>query len=133
MSVGRLDGLDRRERLAWGGALALFGVGDVATTGAGLALGAVETNPVALAAFEAVGVWPAMVGVKLAVLGFALGGWWCCPSWGRAVAPGALAGIGAVVVVSNAAVLSALLPPSTAAVGVVAVAWGSLAAVEVRA
>jgi hypothetical protein len=48
--------LDRRERVAWAGTLGLFVIGDMATTGAGLALGAVERNPLALAAFDAVGV-----------------------------------------------------------------------------
>lgn len=123
--------LDRRERLAWGGALALFVAGDVVTTRAGLALGAVETNPVALAAFDAVGVLPAMLGVKAAVLTVAGLGWACCPTSARVVSPATLAVIGGAVTVANGAVLATLAPDPAVLVGTLGATWATLAAVGV--
>lgn len=123
--------LDRRERLAWAGALVLFVGGDVATTLVGLVAGASESNPVALAAFSTVGVLPGMAALKGGVLGVAGVGWSRSPRWARAIAPGLLAVIGAIATVSNAAVIASNVPDVAVAFGALAIAWTALVGVGV--
>jgi len=101
--------VEQRDQLAWLAAIALYVVGDVATTAVGLQIGAVEKNPAALALFDAVGLWPAMLLLKGAVLVLVGGLWACTPHEWRAVAPATLAAVGAVVVAINGHVLGVLL------------------------
>ncbi|WP_079978715.1 hypothetical protein [Halolamina sediminis] len=102
-------GVDRRDRWAWLAAVALFVLGDVATTAVGLNIGAVESNPVALAAIGALGLWPAMLLLKATVLGLVGLLWACSPEQFRAVVPATLAVWGAAVVSINSYVVGVVL------------------------
>jgi hypothetical protein len=107
--LNRSLGVDCRDRWAWLAAVALFVLGDVATTAVGLNIGAVESNPVALAAIGALGLWPAMLLLKATVLGLVGLLWACSPEEFRAAAPLTLAGWGAAVVSINSYVVGVVL------------------------
>lgn len=99
----------RRDRWAWLAAVALFVLGDVATTAVGLNIGAVESNPVALAAIGALGLWPAMLLLKATVLGLVGLLWACSPEEFRAAAPLTLAVWGGGVVSINSYVVGVVV------------------------
>jgi len=101
--------VDRPNRWAWLAAVSLYVVGDVSTTAIGLNIGAVETNPAALALFEAVGLWPAMLLLKAAVLALVGVLWVCSPEDWRVVVPATLSAVGGVVVVINSHVLAVVI------------------------
>jgi hypothetical protein len=105
----RTPELEHLDRPAWLVAIATFVIGDVSTTAVGLNLGAVETNPVALAAFDALGLWPAMLLLKAVVLGSVGLLWTCSPEEFRAVVPTTLAVWGATVVSINSYVVGVVL------------------------
>ncbi len=98
--------VDRRDRLGWLAAVALFVGGDMVTTAGGLAVGAVESNPVALTAIETVGLWPAMLLLKATVLGLVGLLWACSAQRYRAAAPVTLACWGAAVVANNSLIVA---------------------------
>jgi len=102
-------GVDRRDRWAWLAAIALYVLGDIATTAVGLTIGAVENNPAALALIDAIGLWPAMLLLKAAVLSLLGGLWACSPQEWRVVVPTTLSVVGAGVVAINSYVLGVLL------------------------
>jgi len=105
----RIPELGNLDRPAWLAAVALFVLGDVATTAVGLNIGAVESNPVALAAFDTLGLWPAMLLLKAVVLGSVGLLWACSPEEFRAVVPTTLAVWGAAVVSINSYVVGVVL------------------------
>lgn len=96
----------RRDTVAWLAAVALYVLGDMATTAVGLQIGAVEKNPAALALIGTVGLWPAMLLLKASVLALVGLLWVLSPREWRAVAPATLATVGAAVVVINGRVLA---------------------------
>lgn len=101
----RWHGLSALEQSAWLLVLALFVIGDMALTAAGLRLGAVEVNPNAMALIEDLGLWPAMIGSKTVVLAFTAVCWHVAPLRYRYLMPAAVAVLGAVVVTINSAVV----------------------------
>ncbi len=107
--VHRPFNVDHRDRWAWLAAIVLYVVGDISTTAVGLNIGAVETNPAALALFEAVGLWPAMLLLKAVVMALLGVLWVCSPEEWRVVVPATLSVVGAVVVANNGHVLALLV------------------------
>jgi len=107
--VHRSLNVDHRDRWAWLAAIALYVVGDISTTAVGLNIGAVETNPAALALFDAVGLWPTMLLLKAAVLALLGMLWVCSPEEWQVVVPATLSMVGAVVVVNNGHVLAVVV------------------------
>ena len=108
-ALHRSLGVDRRDRWAWLAAIALYVLGDIATTAVGLNIGAVETNPAALALIGAIGLWPSMLLLKAAVVTLLGGLWACSPQEWRVVVPATLAVLGGVVVAINSYVVGVLL------------------------
>jgi hypothetical protein len=105
---GRDRAVDRRDALAWTGAVAMFGVGDAVTTMVGLDAGLVEANPAVVAALgHAHPTLAALVAAKSTVIVAA------AALWKRAVAtqayliPASLAIMGALVVAWNTALVVA--------------------------
>lgn len=101
----RWHGLSALEQSAWLLVLVLFVIGDMALTAAGLRLGAVERNHVALGMIETVGLWPAMVIAKSVVLGWTAVCWHVAPLRYRYLFPASVAVLGALVVTINSAVV----------------------------
>lgn len=94
------------KRALWAGALVFFVFGDIATTHAGLAVGAVETNGVVHSSIRQYGVG-GMLGIKGAAVGL-------CYSVGKVarqefVAPLVLSVVGAGLVAWNSLVVVAQL------------------------
>jgi len=98
----------RHQRLLWGGALALYGVGDTATTVWGVSTGAaVEAGVVAgpmMAAYGTVG----LLAVKLVVFAAFYGAWRLLRGPGRTAVPAALVVVGGTVSLWNVAVLAGI-------------------------
>jgi len=107
--IHRSLNVDHRDRWAWLAAIALYVVGDISTTAVGLNIGAVETNPAALALFDVVGLWPAMLLLKASVLSLLGVLWVCSPEEWRVVVPATLSVVGAVVVANNSHVVAVVV------------------------
>lgn len=95
-----LDALADRERSLWV-AVAVTYVLDVTLTAYGLELGFEEANPLARATMLAVGPLPAMVALKTAVVGVAVGFTRVAPPTGRPLIPLAVAAPWALASASN--------------------------------
>lgn len=90
--------LDDSERLAWASGTVLWGAGDVATTTAGLTVGAVERSPVGAATIAEFGL-AGLLAHKLAALALFAALFLCWRRFGRRTALGvpiglALLGVG---------------------------------------
>lgn len=93
--------------LLWGAVVLFFGVGDVVTTGAGLASGvAAEAGPVVARAIAHLGL-PGMVLLKAAVIGIAYLAWRLLPEPEAATVPLAFATVGVAVTAWNLQLLLA--------------------------
>lgn len=106
------DGLERAqsaytrvERVAWGIALLTFVAGDIATTVAGLHMGAVEANPAGAWLITELGVLPAMLITKSFVVGVTFAFFSHSGHSSRIALPASLGALGLLIVARNAWVL----------------------------
>lgn len=92
----------------WYAAVSTFGVGDAATTAAGISVGAVEAHPASEAVLGAAGV-VGMVAVKVAVICLLYAAYRAAPEDINVGVPLGLVLIGSTIVGWNAAVIAAVI------------------------
>lgn len=99
------ESLARRGRELWALAVLAFGVGDLATTGLGVAADQiVEAGPLGVPVVREYGMY-GMVALKATVFGLSYGAWRLVPDPQRVGIPLGLATVGVLVTVWNAVVL----------------------------
>lgn len=99
------------ERPAWTVALGTWVLGDLATTGVGLSLGAAEANPLADSLIGALGPW-VLIPVQLLALGVFGAAWWMLRERDRIERVGIPIGLsilGTLIVANNLAVIAVLV------------------------
>lgn len=113
-AIGVDDAPTLRELRLWALAVALFVVGDLATTGVGLGLpGVVEAGPLPSALLAHLGQtaagFAALLGLKAVAVGVALGLWRLAPPPHRLGVPLGLACVGGIITAWNLVVVATVL------------------------